>query len=458
MRRPLRELLDECLARTLSGEATAEECLQLYPEQADELRPLLEAATDVRQAQVPACDPAAYAAGKRRMLEALASRPLPARTSVPRALVLRRALVLAAAIFVIAAAGLLLPGWPTAEIDRQATLANAGGLVQVLPVGDDAWRAALVGERFESGDRIRTAASATAVLAFFDGSTTWLEPETEVTLAAMSSRRDGGERTTSLFQWSGATFSRVRPLPDQDSRFEIETATALAAVRGTEFALRIQEDGATLVTVNEGAVRVTGGRATVEVGELEETAVEPGGDPEPPRPAALPAPTPELPVPERLPDPPTPTRTTAPPAPTATALQPEETKDPGLVEYERTPAPVDSEITLQPFERTVLPHPIERTVTPVAVDIGKTPEPTAVIKTPAPAGTLVPVDKTETAQPALSPEPTRTPEAKPTEALALSPEPSSSPEVKPKKTNVPPGQRKTPPGQATKTPAAAANP
>jgi hypothetical protein len=65
------EILDQCISEVLAG-ASVEECVARYPQQADELRPLLNVAvllTQVGQAEGTA---AAKARGKQRLLAALA--------------------------------------------------------------------------------------------------------------------------------------------------------------------------------------------------------------------------------------------------------------------------------------------------------------------------------------------------------------------------------------------------
>jgi ferric-dicitrate binding protein FerR (iron transport regulator) len=476
MNRRIRDTLDDCLAALLSGEATLEECLESHPEHAAELRPLLEVAERVRQVQLPVCDQAAFAAGKRSMLRALNARHQARAPRRRSGLALPGMIAATATVALIALLGVLVASWQGATVQQEAALANASGVVQVLPDEGESWRDALVGERFASGARIRTGASASAVLAFFDGSATWLEPDTEVALAEMTSRRDGGASTTRVFQHSGETFTRVDPLPDANSSFQIETSSAVAAVRGTEFAVRVRDTGETQVAVSQGAVRVTARQVTVEVRALQETTILPAQEPELPCPAAQPLPTPVLPLPEELPPSPTatarpqpaqPTPTAEPAEPTPTAQPATHTPEPEVDKYDRTPEPVDLRRTPERLERTRTPQGLDDRPTVLPTPTGRqelpaftrTPMPIHTVapvdstRTPQPVQTIVPVDSTKTPQgvstrtPKPTPKPTPEPIPKPTPEPVLEPTSTKAPRTEPAPTAIAPARTETPPAQ-----------
>ena len=71
MRREFADILDECL-RELNRGADLEALLRRYPDCASELRPLLEAALAVRGAPRPQLSPRANAAGRQRLMRAVA--------------------------------------------------------------------------------------------------------------------------------------------------------------------------------------------------------------------------------------------------------------------------------------------------------------------------------------------------------------------------------------------------
>ena len=409
MKHDLNQALDECLSLLSTDRATLEECLARYPASASELRPLLEVAMDLRSLPGPASSPAAFDAGKRRMLEALAEKkgrqttsPAPVTRHVGRIVGLLKELVegkgrpitwkptpalpLAVAsalvLILIAIGGSFLLFQPGRSIARSASLDRVEGMVELMPAGSHTWRAASTGDRVEAGSQMRTGPSSSASLTFFDGSTVDLESQTEVAIVQMNAQPDG-DRVIVLNQALGHTHSRVQKVAGRTSRFEIETPAAVAMVRGTEFTTIVEASGRTSVMVADGLVEVTAQGTTVEVSAGQMTSVRPG---EPPAAASV------------IPEPEPPETVTAVPGPTSTPT-PTATPTPS-----HTPKPLDPPPTSQPADQS---PPPDQTPIPQQSDEAETPESSAPTKTHQPPGL------------------TKTPQ--------------------------PPGQTKTPPGQELKT-------
>lgn len=411
MDQELSEALDQCLILLDEG-LGVDECLARYPEQAEELRPLLEVATDIRRVSPPKPSLTAFADGKRRMLEALSAKQEQPQQDLQTRLrawidslfgerpQFQVALAAAAALLIFAIGGLLLYFWPGGRVAQVATLQAVEGTVEMLPAGSASWVVASSGEGVKPGDRIRTGALSTARLSFFEGSVSDLEPESEISISQMTSRRRGGGNRVIVRQWLGQAHYQVEALRDSASRFEVRTPTALAAVRGTAFAITVETDGTTTVEVEEGMVSVTSGGKTVDLQPGQMTMVYPDQTPGPPESITHQKPT----------------------------DTPEPTETPGLTE---TP------------ELTETPYPTE---TP---ELTETPEPS---DTPAPTETRDPAVVTQTHQPpglTMTPQPpglTRT--AQPPGLTQTHQPPGLT------KTPQPPGQTKEPPGQEKKTPPA----
>lgn len=413
----LDEALDKSLALLERGR-TPEDCLERFPEYTEELLPLLEVAAYVRHVAPPLPSPTRRANGKQRMLEALAQKKAARRglgaqlrdwfetlfegraeQEIDVRRLLRSAAAAAAVVVLIAVGAVAIRSWRGMMVQQEAVLTSQRGLVEVLPSGADAWMPVSEAILVEAGDRIRTGAEGFAQLTFFDGSITALRSEAELSIARMASQRSGGEKRIVLHQWLGEAYNQVQPLIDDDSRFSVETASAVVSVRGTAFTLIVEPDGGTRLQVHEGTIEVRTREASVLVSGGEEIQVE-----SPLATAtATPAPTPEP---------------TVPPVPPS-SLTPDEMPSllPPWTEW-LTETPESSELdALEPTEEVATPQPA----------VEQSPPPPAQGDPEEPSEPPKPADETEEPRPShVPPGLTKTPQ--------------------------PPGQTKTPPGQEKDTP------
>lgn len=288
----LDEALDRSLALLERGR-TPEDCVARFPEHAEELRPLLEVAVQIRRVPTPTPPRTWGANGKQRMLEALAQKEAArptlwarvrawiggllgggAEQGVDVQRLLRSAAAAAAVVVLIAVGTVAVRSWRGMMVQQEAVLRAEDGLVEVLTSGADAWTPVSEPMLVEGGDRIRTGAQGSAELMFFDGSITALKPEAELTIARMASRRTGRGKVIVLHQWIGEAYNQVQPLADERSRFSVETASTVVSVRGTAFTLTVEPDGATHVSVHEGAVEVQTREMSVLISGGEEIRLE----------------------------------------------------------------------------------------------------------------------------------------------------------------------------------------
>lgn len=103
----MKDVLETCLARIELGELTPEECLALYPELSQGLRPLLAAAQKLEPLKQLAVRPEFRASGRARLLEHIRNHPR-RRSSRFGPLALRYAASLATLVFALATAGTAL--------------------------------------------------------------------------------------------------------------------------------------------------------------------------------------------------------------------------------------------------------------------------------------------------------------------------------------------------------------
>ena len=264
------------------------------------------------------------------------------RAAVRHVINLQVAMMIAVVLWLFFAVGASLLAGLRLDIPHIATLARVQGTVDVLVDGSNTWQSVEVGTQIKAGTRVRTGPDAAAQLAFFDGSTTDLASDTEVSVARMSSLKKGGGKVIILQQRLGQTYYRVQPLLDADSRFEVETPAAVASVRGTEFALDVGVDGATLVVVAEGLVNVEAQDVTIPVEAGHGTVARPQQPPEPARPAST------LPARIEALEPPGQTKTSEPFGQTKTPQPPGQTKTPEPPGQTKTPQPPGQEKTPKP--------------------------------------------------------------------------------------------------------------
>jgi hypothetical protein len=401
----LSEALDRSLVLLERGR-TPEDCLDRFPEHAEDLQPLLEVAAQLRRVPIPTPSPTRGANGKQRMLEALAQKKAArgglgarlrdwrdtlleagAEPAIDVQRLLRSAAAAAAVVVLIAVGAAAIRSWRGMTVQQEAVLTSQRGLVEVLPLGADEWVSISEAMLVQAGDRIRTGAGGSAQLTFFDGSITALRPEAELSIARMTSRRSGGDKVIVLHQWLGEAYNQVQPLIDEDSRFSVETASAVVSVRGTAFTLTVEPDGGTRLEVHEGTIEVRTRETSLVVSGGEEIRVEPPLATATPTPAPTPEPTatPVPPSPDDLPSviPPWTDSLTETPEPSELdSLQPTEEIEPALEESPPPPPRGEPDEPQESSDETEEPAPTKRT----PPGHTNTPEPPGHTKTPQPPG------------------------------------------------------------------------
>ncbi|MFQ6015501.1 MAG: FecR domain-containing protein [Anaerolineae bacterium] len=163
----------------------------------------------------------------------------------------------------------------TIEVEGTALL-QKGGSGPFIEIGSERTLVSV-------GDRVKTGADSKAIITFFEGTESELGPETDLTIQELAVVSEQSF-TIVLQLWLGQTWHRVVGLIDPNSRHQIVTPSAVVAVRGTEYGVAVDEKLVTRVEVVEGLIAVTAQEVTVELKPGEQTEVEPGQPPEPPRP------------------------------------------------------------------------------------------------------------------------------------------------------------------------------
>lgn len=132
---------------------------------------------------------------------------------------------------------------------------------QVFVVEKNIKKPAVNGMKVGALTEISTGANGSVKVLTDEGGAITLAPNTKLSLKELKSGKAGQGKITVLKNWTGKVFLRTKKIVDKNSRFQIETPTAIAGVRGTiwEVAYNGRE---TKVGVFQGAVNLNN-RATL---------------------------------------------------------------------------------------------------------------------------------------------------------------------------------------------------
>lgn len=126
---------------------------------------------------------------------------------------------------------------------------------------------AKVGDLFEQGTSIVTAADGKVTLKFADGQVIALAPNTSFTVTTYDYNTANVANSNIVFNLARGGLRFVTGLIGQKapSKFAVRTPTMTAGVRGTDATIAIGNNGSTLVTVLQGMVSITNATGTVNI-------------------------------------------------------------------------------------------------------------------------------------------------------------------------------------------------
>jgi hypothetical protein len=166
-------------------------------------------------------------------------------------------------------------------------LSIAAGEVTVSKGGNHPLLQVNAGTRLEAGDVIQSGNASSATITFFDGSTIELGAGTQLEIASLNITKSG-TTTILLKQKLGETVSHVVKLIDPKSRYEIETISAVAAVKGSTMIVTVEATGATSVGNEEGTISIIAKGVEVAVPVGSHVVALPGQPPSQPAPGTRP--------------------------------------------------------------------------------------------------------------------------------------------------------------------------
>ena len=148
-----------------------------------------------------------------------------------------------------------------------ATLDVLEESVEVRLAGQTEFSTAGSGDALAEGSVVRTDRTGLAAISYEDGSLTRIGPVSTYELTTLATHKGKREIVGRLD--AGQTFHRVTKASGSGSRFEVQTSNAVAAVRGTAFAVQC-------LTPDVCEVGVTEGTVAVRTPDGQEVAVEAG--------------------------------------------------------------------------------------------------------------------------------------------------------------------------------------
>ncbi|MBW7472436.1 FecR family protein [Marinobacter sp. F4218] len=144
---------------------------------------------------------------------------------------------------------------PLSWLKRQpdpARVTTVSGSVQLISSADGRKLPLTSYTLIRVGDEILSG-SGSATIALADGSEVRISPDSRLIFNRLTQYGKSGMVDTRLRLHKGEVHTRVKPVIEGGARFEIETPSAVAAVRGTVFALQTSVNGTSL-QVTEGVV------------------------------------------------------------------------------------------------------------------------------------------------------------------------------------------------------------
>jgi len=159
------------------------------------------------------------------------------------------------------------------------------GFAQVMPNKKTAWTNIRPDMSIYQGDRLRTTLNSRIELEMPDGTIIKINENTTFDVKEIKTVEEDNEDKMSFTLWAGNIWAQFKKIVGGRQKREIESPSAVVAVRGTILDMNVDMNKTTRVRVMEGRVAVTakGVAGEVMVGSNQETIVERGKKPTPPR-------------------------------------------------------------------------------------------------------------------------------------------------------------------------------
>ncbi len=162
------------------------------------------------------------------------------------------------------------------------------GKVRIQHKSQTAWQRAKMNQSIYSGDRIKTYLNSRIELRMPDGTVVKVNENTVFDVTEIKTAAADKEDKMRFTLWAGNIWAKFTKLVSSRQSRQIESPSAVVAIRGTILDMNVDANQRTRIHVIEGrvAVRSKGVAGEVMVGANQESTVDKGKAPTPPKPAS----------------------------------------------------------------------------------------------------------------------------------------------------------------------------
>jgi len=155
---------------------------------------------------------------------------------------------------VILTAAAMLTGKILAAASSIAKITFYTGQVQVQKPMKEDWSKAIFNQNLLSGQKVKTQDESRAEIGFADGSILRIDSNSKLDIVDVKKEKSGSQKATAKV-WSGKVWANVNKM-SKKTKFQLESPTAVAAVRGTVYRMSVSDDQTTKIAVYSGEVAV----------------------------------------------------------------------------------------------------------------------------------------------------------------------------------------------------------
>ncbi|MBI2251413.1 MAG: FecR domain-containing protein [Armatimonadetes bacterium] len=154
------------------------------------------------------------------------------------------------------------------------------GIVESKKFQENEWKEIFSSRPLKAEDFARTLKNSEAKILIQGGHVIRLYENTQIQLAKLDEKASA--KGFKFIQNIGKIWTHVEKLFGKDEYFEVQTPTAVLAVRGTDFYSQVEADGTTKVGVGSGQIEVSAAGITLIIPAGQTTTITPNNPPAPP--------------------------------------------------------------------------------------------------------------------------------------------------------------------------------